>query len=167
MANNVKVNICQACIGKGKLGTGAVCSECRGSGVIGTDGSNEYYIGIDSNGRPSIVDIKASSSVSPARSSSQPAEPSVRPETQKSTLRAMIVLIFIIIIYAGFTIAHFTLLKNNKLFALITVIAIGSILLLAISSNSISNRILSFIMGLFVKKPNDFITEVERRLRAK
>ena len=162
MEGNIKLLLCTNCNGKGVTSYGAKCPNCLGSGVYATDGSTEYIINIDKNSKPTIVGIKKAGNIT-EETSDQPKPQEKKQPQKKSNFGSMFLIIFIVLILSFYLILHFTIIKNTTVLFLVSTICAGLIILIFLANSRLIARVNYMILQKFVKKENDYLTEVEKR----
>lgn len=160
MQPELKAEICPKCKGRGVFSTGTRCDNCRGVGAIGTDGQNEYYLQMDAQGNLRVADIK-SSKTSPSPFPEQPSpENAPKPATKHNFM--FLFLLVLLILYAGFVGIHIFILKNLKLFWIVTVITGGFMFLLVAYNTQLLKLLVSRISKMIVQEPDDYLTSIKK-----
>jgi len=154
----VVADLCPTCKGKGFDPSGNICPYCRGIGLIGRDGSSEYYLEPDGKGGLKVSGIRGQSSQTASPNDAQP--PS---STSRGAIGRSLFFIGLIIGYSAFVGAYVMFLDNQKVFWLVTLIFIGLFFLFILYDARLYNAIIRFITKTFLKEPQDFLTELQKR----
>lgn len=159
--NLVEAHLCQVCKGSGKLTSGSLfsknddCSNCRGSGYIGKDNNYEYYLEKDTQGNLRVMDVKASTydSISTEKSS----------KSERRSILRWILFILFIMSYTLYLILHFTYLKDIEILRVVTILFIGSIILLILFSTNLFTKLVEKIKEKIFDEPKDYIWASNRK----
>lgn len=160
MNTNRKAEIitCSDCNGKGATPEGTRCLGCQGAGVIGSDGIHEYYLSLDKDGKPIVTGVKEKETAK-----EHIAHPSDENNPNKKNVFSLFLLILIIVLYLGFFTLHFTVTKNSSVFGMVTIIFVGSLILILLTNSKIFNNITEIIIGQFIQEPKDFLYYIKTK----
>lgn len=159
MTRQISANVCPQCRGKGFIeDKDYKCENCRGSGLIGSDGSLEYYIQYDQQGTPRVLDVKA-----PFKRTQSEDMSSQQTKEQKSKVIKGLLLALLILFYCGFLGLHIFIVKDNKVFIVVSTICLGSLIFVALYDQKFMNKLSAFLIHFVLKEPNDFMKTVKGR----
>jgi len=157
MQPRVKAVVCPKCNGTGILKNKTKCSYCKGSGFIGTDGVIEYYLKKDGKSNLIVSDIKSNASSNTNKQSN------VNTNSQRKSIIKNLGIILTIIIYALYLALHFLYIKNKELFSVMTIIFIGSIVLILLYNSRFSLFLKNLINRSIIHEPNDLIWYIKKK----
>lgn len=167
MQNQIQVEICKKCKGKGGfLKVGKVCDNCRGSGVIGRDETSEYYLERDGKGGLKIVSVKSKKKIQTTEKSTA-SKPKISLQKQKTNVLRMLLILFLIISYLVFLGIYFTMIKNPKVFWTVTIIALGFFFLSSIYNSKLINTIPTIFSKIIRAESQDFVTAIGKNRNSK
>jgi hypothetical protein len=167
MENQIKVELCKICSGKGILPTGSTCYNCSGSGVTGSDGVYQYYLERTSEGMVKVVGMKSSNNDTSSQKADIQPSPSQSSVNQRYSVMKGLVLVLLILLYAGFLGIHFALLRNMKVFWTVTIIALGFMSIFILYNTRLVNKLIFFLMHLLLQEPHDYLSGLRKLKSAK
>lgn len=154
MQSDIKPKMCESCRGKGILeSTGAICEECKGMGATGTDGTQEYYLGVDQNNNVQVLGPKQPVSTSPTK----------KFQGQKNIIFKITALLTIIFVYGLFALINHFVWQNREVFLVVSVISGGFLFLIVFLSFGVLQKLIRFFTAKLFPEPEDFLTFVENK----
>lgn len=162
MQGKLKAIICKRCRGTGQNPvTGSTCPDCRGIGAVATDGINEFYLERDNRGNLRISDMKSTTDTYHTVSKVESTPTQIRKE--KTSIKKGFLLIILTMLYVGFIGFEIMILKDIKVFIVVTIIFIGFLLIYLLSNANFTNKLLLQIAKLLLPDIQDFKEAISNR----